>query len=723
MISDIHIRGIRRLENTEIVGIVDSDLRRAREKAEQYGIPAAFATQGELLRAASPDVCHVLTPPATHADLCVEALEAGTHVYVEKPFASSVADCERMIAAAARVGRELCVGHCLVYDPLVRRALQLIQSGELGEPIHVSGVYCFDTARIPGYDNKRWYRALAGGFLEDLAAHPASVLIHILGDAHTVARALPGSAEPDPERARDDIAAVIGAERGTGSLLVSLDARPEEVSVDVYCTRGTVRINLSTMVVAVEPDRKVPRKIAHGIRNFAMAKQLATQTVTHTAQFLRGRLDATKGIHTLIAAFYRALAVGEPAPVSGEEGRRVVALLRSLWPEPAPVRPSRWVLPSPRRNGDGERAAERTPAVAHGLDGNGNGDGQGDGDGGEGRGLSALVTGATGFIGTHLVRSLAERGVRVRAFARKPERARKLIGPNVEVMIGDMADPEAIDGLAEGMDLVFHLASVMKGTPDEFERVDIAGGRRLIAEAKRAGVKRFVFTSTMGAYALGGLRDGAVVNEEMIDSPDRVGPYSRAKLLLERDLAEVQRSGAMETVVVRPGLVFGDGITPYLSHLPHMGSLRGDRYVMFGDGRVPLQLTYVGNTVDALWLCATSPDAPGQTFTIIDDDLPTQREYVRRLAELTGRPLRITAIPRPAAYLIGLGVERAAGVLKRKPPTTRRLLVGKTVKLSFDCSRARRVLGWSPTVPWDEGLRRAVEWATMPEREGIDGNG
>jgi nucleoside-diphosphate-sugar epimerase/predicted dehydrogenase len=706
MISDIHIRGIRRIANTEIVAIVDSDLRRAREKAEQYAIPAVFATQSEMLQAAKPHVCHLLTPPATHADLCVEALEAGAHVYVEKPMAASVADCERMIAAAERSGRELCVGHCLVYDPLVRRALDLVESGELGEPTHAAGVYCFDTARIPGYDNKRWYRALAGGFLEDLAAHPASVLVHLLGNTHTVARSLAGSVGSHPEQRRDSIAAVIGAERGTASIFVSLDARPEEVSVDIYCTRGTARINLSTMVMAVEPDRKVPRKIAHGIRNFAMAKQLATQTVTHTVQFLRGRLDATKGIHTLIAEFYQALAAGEPAPVPGEEGRRVVEILRSLWPEPAPVRPSRWVLSSPGVNGDGGREVKRAPAAS--ASGNGAGNGAG-----EGAGLSALVTGATGFIGTHLVRSLAERGVRVRAFARNPDRARKLIGPGVEVVIGDMADPGAIAGLAEGMDVVFHLASVMKGTHDEFERVDIAGGRRLIAEAKRAGAKRFVFTSTMGAYALGGLRDGAVVTEEMIDLPDRVGPYSRAKLLMERDLAEVQRSGEMETVVVRPGLVFGDGITPYLSHLPHMGSLRGDRYVMFGDGRVPLQLTYVGNTVDALWLCATSPEAPGETFTIIDDGLPTQREYVRRLAELTGRPLRVTTIPRPAAWLIGLGVERAAGVMKRKPPTTRRLLVGKTVKLSFDCSRAKRLLGWTPRVRWDEGLRRAVEWDSV----------
>jgi nucleoside-diphosphate-sugar epimerase len=142
--------------------------------------------------------------------------------------------------------------------------------------------------------------------------------------------------------------------------------------------------------------------------------------------------------------------------------------------------------------------------------------------------------------------------------------------------------------------------------------------------------------------------------------------------------------------------------------LPHLGSLRGNRYVVFGDGSVPLQLTYVENTVEALWLCAVVPQAAGETFTIIDDNLPTQREFVALLGELTGRPLRVTAIPRPAAYLIGFGVEALAGALKKRPPTTRRLLIGKTAKLSFDTTRAKRILGWQPAVSWQEGLRRGV---------------
>ncbi len=219
-----------------------------------------------------------------------------------------------------------------------------------------------------------------------------------------------------------------------------------------------------------------------------------------------------------------------------------------------------------------------------------------------------------------------------------------------------------------------------------------------------------MFTSTLGTYDLGDLPDGAVVTEAMIDSPDRVGPYVRAKLLIERELLAATEAGALDAVILRPGLVFGPGTHATLEHLPHMGNRVGDRFVLFGDGKMPLQLTYVANTVDALWLAATSADAVGEVMTIVDDDVPTQRQYVRRLAELTGTPYRVVAIPRAVAWSMGAGVEVLSRALKKKPPTTRRLLIGKTRKLHFDCSRAKRVLGWQPVVSWEEGLERAVEW-------------
>ena len=682
LISDIHVHGIRRLPNTELVGIADSDLARARRKAAEHEIPTAVGSLDELLRTTSPDIVHILTPPWAHADLSVQALEGGAHVYVEKPMTVSEADARRMIAAAERTERRLCVGHCLVYDPLTQRALDLLASGEVGEVVHAAAVYAFDTARIAGYD-QRWYSRLPGAGLEDLAAHPASLLLRVLGSPTSIS-----SASGGPKHRGREMAALIETEHGTGSLLVSLGARPEEVSLDIHATKGTLRLNYSTMTMVVQRERNIPRKLAHGMRNFETAVQLSVQTVTSTARFLTRRVDTTKGIHSLIEAFYDALRDGRPAPVGGTEGLDSVRLLRALWPEAAEPAPRRWVL-SADRIGAGERP--RTELQAR-----------------NGR-PTALVTGATGFIGRHLVRSLVERGVHVRALARNPDRARQLLGPHVEVVIGDFGDPAVIDGLAEGMDMVFHLASVMRGAWEDFERVDVGGGRHLIDESIRAGVRRFVFTSTLGAYALGDLRDGAVVTEEMIDDPDRVGPYVRAKLLVERMLREANASGALETVIVRPGIVFGPGTSPFLPHMPHLGTRRGNRFVVFGDGEVRPPLTYVGNTVGALWRCATSPAAPGQTFTLVDDALPTQREFVDRLAELTGEPLAVQTIPRPLAFMVGLGVEGLAGVARRKPPTTRRLLLGKTVKLTFDCSRAREVLGWTSDVSWEDGLRAAVE--------------
>ena len=695
LISDLHIRGVQRLDGAVVAAIVDSDLDRAKAKAAEYGIESVFSDVDVMLERVHPDVVHVLTPPTTHVDICVAALEAGAAVYVEKPMASSEADCDRMIEAARRTGRQLCVGHSLVYDPLMREALEAIEAGQIGEVVHATAIYCFDPKRIAGYNSKGWYRRLGGGFVEDLASHPASVLLRVLGTP----RQITGAADPRTAHASHEIAAVVQGEHGTGTLFVSLDARPEDVTLDVRGTRGTVRVNFSTMVVSVQRERGLPKKISHGVRNMAAARDLAVQTVTNTARFLAKRVDTTKGIHTLIAAFYDAVAAGRPAPVPGEDGRDVVRLLRTLWPDDEQTeRPARWVLSEPDEAADSDGSditgvPEGGRTVRH-----------------------ALVTGATGFIGTHLVRLLADHGVRVRAFARDPAKAERLIGPNVEVVIGDFGDPEAIDGLAEGVDTIFHLASVMVGSREEFDRVDLAGTDRLISEAKRAGVERIVFTSTMGAYALAGLADGAVVTEEMTDDPEHVGNYARAKLLIERMLRKEHEAGNFEAVVLRPGLVFGPGTSPYLEHLPHLGNLRGDKYMIWGDGNVPLQLTYVENTVEALWRAATVRDAAGQTFTIIDDELPTQREFVRRLGELTGRPLGVRAVPRSAAWLIGLGVEGLSAALRRRPPTTRRLMTGKTVKLRFDTSRARKVLGWVPRVAWEEGVERGLAWAAARER-------
>jgi nucleoside-diphosphate-sugar epimerase/predicted dehydrogenase len=681
LISGLHQGGLSRIPSATIVGVVDADTERAKARAADWGVPW-FRTQAELLDAERPEVIHVLTPPASHADLCIEALEAGAHVYVEKPMAATESDCESMIETAARCDRRLCVGHSLVHDPLMRRALDAIRTGEVGEILHAAGVYAFDASRIPGYRSKTWYTRLGGGFVEDLAAHPASLLARLLGQPRNTA----GVERRNFAGDQSSVTAIVDSERGSGTFHVSLDARPEEVTLEIRTTKALLRIDFIAMVLDVQKSRNVPRKVAPVLRSLSTAGALVTQTAAAGARLAMGRLDTTKGLYSLIAAFYDALDANGPVPVPGEEGRDVVRMIRSVWP----------ALGRPVRAGRGEASGDTTPVAYSSR--------------ADDRPL-VLVTGATGFIGRHLVRSLVKCQYRVRALVRNPRKAGAIACPDVDVVIGDIAEADAIPALTANVDTIFHLASVMSGSAEEFRRSDVDGTRRLIEVARRDGVRRLVYASTLGVYPFAELDDGATVRHDTpTDSSERIGPYSAAKVEVERMLMDAADRDGLEAVVARLGLVFGPGSDPHLEHLPHVGQRRGNRYVVYGDGNVRLALTYVQNTVDALIRCATVEAAAGETFLIVDDNGPTQREFIARLAHLTGEPLRITAIPRPAIAFLGFGLETASRIRGRKPATTRRLLTGKSHKLRYDASHARHVLGWEPAVGWQDGLQRNVEW-------------
>jgi nucleoside-diphosphate-sugar epimerase len=324
--------------------------------------------------------------------------------------------------------------------------------------------------------------------------------------------------------------------------------------------------------------------------------------------------------------------------------------------------------------------------------------------------MNVLVTGASGFLGRHLVHALVARGDRVRALVRSRERGEPLRASGAEIRLGDLTDPGTLTGVADGIDVIHHLGSAMGGSWSAFEAVDVEGTRRLLGEATRAQVRRLVYAGTLHNYPLAKLADGARVDETVpLDTTGLLGPYARAKQQAESLVLGANRAGGLEGVIVRPGLVCGDGTSIFPAHVGRPTA--GGVFIMFGDGGVPLPLIYVDNAIDALVLGGTVEGIAGESFNVVDDEVITQREYLDLLVRNSGRQLRIVRLPRAAYFGIGLAAEMAARVTGKPPATNRYRVRARFRRVRWDTTKAKKLLGWRSRVPLRDGLVKAFRAA------------
>lgn len=314
----------------------------------------------------------------------------------------------------------------------------------------------------------------------------------------------------------------------------------------------------------------------------------------------------------------------------------------------------------------------------------------------------ALVTGGSGFLGTHLVARLAALGWSVRCAARRPwERP----PPGVEVAVtGEVGPATDWSAALEGMEVVFHLAARAhvpaeseRASDAEFARVNVEGSARLARAAVQAGVRRVVYVSTIGVHGDG--TDGTAIDESSAFSPATA--YARSKLRGEEAMRAESPAGR-EPAILRPPLVVGAGVP---------GNLR--RLLRLVAAGVPLPLASVrnrrslvaaDNLVDAIVLCGERPEAAGQAFVVADgEDLATP-ELVRSLAEGLGVGARLLPLPSAALRI----ATRIAG-----REALYRQLCGS---LQVDAAKLRTQLGWQPRVTTRAALRDTGRWFSEMRR-------
>jgi len=322
----------------------------------------------------------------------------------------------------------------------------------------------------------------------------------------------------------------------------------------------------------------------------------------------------------------------------------------------------------------------------------------------------ALVTGASGFIGSHLVDRLLDEGVRVRALVRDPVKAGSLAARGVEIARGDVTQPDCLDAAVDGMDTVFHLAAIVGPAAvslEAFEAVNAGGTRNLLHACRAASaVTRVVHVSTVAVTE--GPASGKVVTEESRPAPTT--RYGRSKWAAEQIALDASRRG-LPLVVARPMWVYG-WRSPGAVKLFQLIARR--RMVLIGAARNSIQPISVDDVVDGLLRAAAVPGVEGQVYQFAGPEAITMKALCGDVAKALGVPAPSIHIPLPIALAAAAALERCYPASRGKPPIDRNKIAIFRTDHSYATDKARRDLGWTPTVRFPEGATRTA--AAMRDR-------
>jgi nucleoside-diphosphate-sugar epimerase len=326
---------------------------------------------------------------------------------------------------------------------------------------------------------------------------------------------------------------------------------------------------------------------------------------------------------------------------------------------------------------------------------------------------SDLVTGATGMLGSHIAERLVASGRRVRALVRPASDTTFLQSLGVELVRGNLTDPDACRQAVRGVEVVYHAAAKVGdwGVWPQFQVDCIDATRTLAQAAAEARVGRFLHISSTSAY--GHPPDGS----EPIDETAPLGrnvwvwdPYTRSKVESEQLLWRVAETTGLPVTVIRPSWLYGERDRTTTVRL--VNRLRLGKVPLIGRGDNPMSAVYAGTVADAALLAVGDPGSIGEAYNITHQGRITQQEFLNLFAAAAGAPPVVHRVPYRAVFAAALVLEAHGRLLRRvQPPLITRYatwLMGRY--LDYSTAKAESRLGWSPSPSYQESIARTIAW-------------
>jgi predicted dehydrogenase/nucleoside-diphosphate-sugar epimerase len=636
-----HARAIGRLADAHVTAVVDPDPAALEEMQRIQPTAIGFTSFEDLLRSQEIDVLHVCTPPHTHEALTEQALEAGYHVYVEKPFVETHNAATRLAKLADRHGLKICAGHQLLYEPPTRRALEVLPT--LGELTHIESYFSFRatkhtaSGRAPLRDDLQ---------LLDILPHPVYLLLEFLERAVEGTTQL-ASVQIGP---RGTVHALVRRGSLTATLVVTLDGRPVESYLRLVGTNGSLHADYvrSTVQCNIGPG-------ASGIDKLLSPYRLAWQLLTGTTQAMGKRFikrqQSYPGLAEIFGALYKSIRENAPSPVSRSNLIETVAICETI--------------------AESLRAAYPvSPSVVRPL-----------------REAPVVITGGTGILGREVARALLSAGEQVRIVARRTPPGWDKI-PGATYVVADISQPIAADVMA-GAQTIVHCAAETAGRWEQHQRNSVDATEHVMRAAAAARVKRMIHISSISVLAVPGR--GELLSESTpFEANSRTGgPNAWGKIESEKLAMAQCRELGIDLRVVRPS-----ALVDYRFFDPPglLGRRLGNIFVavgMPGHKLGVVDVVFSGQTI--AWMVRHFDEAP-HLLNLFEPELPTKRELLGRLRRMNPDLTVVWLYP---IVLVPLSWF-AFGLQKVLRPRSPALSIAKMfARLQYDTSR---ISGLAPAI-------------------------
>jgi 2-alkyl-3-oxoalkanoate reductase len=683
-IAHTHAEAMRSLKTGTLQGVFDPNSAAMQGFAKKWNVPNTYSSLEQVLNDPKVDAVHLLTPPETHLPLLKQILDGKKPVLVEKPIIADPQQFDELMQKYAASNVICSVNQNMAYFPALAQFKELLDAGKLGKIKHLDITFHPTVKQLVARQFTHWMFARPLNLLLELAVHPLSQVFAVAKFPHELNVSVGTPLMFNSTNGMyPEMQVTLRNEEFATAFHFLVGGNCPAWTMTAYCDDATVKMDMIANTIEVTGRTKFLLPVDYAISGVSNGLTRIKQSLSGVAKYsatqlgLRPRGDGFfESFRGSITDFHQSIHTGKPGLTDARFGLELVKVCEKISQQIPEITP-KLITPT-----------ELKPANS---------------------GKKVLLIGGTGFIGRYTTELLVNKGYRVKVMSRGTRNLPDIfLDPSIEIVRGDVKKSADLETAMQNVDVVVNLAHGGGGSNLAEMKVSIVDSAVMVAQAAaNSKIGRVIHIGSIAGLFLGDKNETITGKTPPDPQPEKRGDYANAKALADTAFENKCKELGVESIVLRPAIVVGDGTAPLHNGVGHTNN---DQHVIgWNEGNNPLPFVLVEDCATAILGAIESKTAAGKSYNLAGDVRPSAREYMIELTDSVKRPLEFhsTSIRWLYAVEIWKYVVKTLGGKKIPFPSTRDF-TSRAMYSPFDCSDAKQDLNWVPNASKEEFSKKAI---------------